>query len=532
MFPKPPAAAPRDAAPALAEPAPRSDVAGREALSASRGLEAVLDPVPGAWFFTRRDGSFAYVSLGACAWLGYTRAEVRNLKVFDIDPRVTPEYWERTWLSTRPPDSLTVRTMHRRKDGRCSPVEVRAVRVYIDGEDLAVSYSVDLTQSEQIREALVATRAELERLLDNVPDLVFRLRQTPAPHFSFVTPSSRQLLGYGPEELVGQPEALLSVVHADDLRQFLTIEQRATAAAGERLRFLHRAGRTVWMEVRAIPLPRAAAGVVVEGVARDVTEAYQREQLQEQLHHAQKMEALGLLAGGIAHDFSNLLQVIQSNTQIALGASADTRIQSLLGGVTAAAERAYVLTRQLLAFSRKGGAEFVPLELRRIITSLHEMLARLMGDGVKLWWQPRCDEVHVNGNAAQLEQLVVNLCINARDALPRGGNVWLTLSRVTRNELPLGVRAPTRELASGYALLVIGDDGEGMSPEVQRRIYEPFFTTKGPDRGTGLGLSTAHAVVQSHHGMIDVASSPGRGSTFRIFLPLCAAATPPPDGGP
>jgi signal transduction histidine kinase len=143
-----------------------------------------------------------------------------------------------------------------------------------------------------------------------------------------------------------------------------------------------------------------------------------------------------------------------------------------------------------------------------------------MGERVKLTWQPRCEEARVIGNAGQLEQLVVNLCINARDALPLGGTVALTLDRASANDLPPSTLTPALRHSQGYALIVIEDDGEGMSAEVQRRMYEPFFTTKGPDRGTGLGLSNVYAVVQAHQGVIDVASSPGEGSVFRIFLPL------------
>ncbi len=481
----------------------------------------MLDPVPGAWFFSRRDGTFAYVSLGACAWLGYTRAEVRSLRIFDIDPGLTPENWAHMWSTTRPPDSLTLRTQHRRKDGTLSPVEIRAVRVYIDGEDLAVSYSVDLKETEEARQALVATQAELQRLLDHVPDLIFRLLAAPSPRLSFVSPSSTALLGYAPDELAGSEAALRRVVHPDDFSRFLALHGTRTVGTGERIRFVHRSGRIVWMELRSTPLAPAADGTsVLEGVARDVTEAYQREQLQEQLHQAQKMEAVGQLAGGIAHDFNNLLQVIQGNTQLSRSMNSDPRIDALLAGALGAADRASALIRQLLAFSRKGTPVFEELELRQIVTSLHAMLERLMGDRVKLTWQPRCEEARVIGNAGQLEQLVVNLCINARDALPLGGTVALTLDRASANDLPPSTLTPALRHSQGYALIVIEDDGEGMSAEVQRRMYEPFFTTKGPDRGTGLGLSNVYAVVQAHQGVIDVASSPGEGSVFRIFLPL------------
>ena len=499
--------------------------------AASRGLEAVLDHVPGAWFFSRRDGSFAYVSLGACAWLGYSRSEVTKLRIFDIDPRLTPEHWQGMWDTTRPPDSLTVRTIHRRKDGSESPVEVRAVRVYLEGEDLAVSYSVDLTHSEQTRAKLVATQAELGRLLDHLPDLVFRMRARPTPEFSFVSPSSVELLGYAPEELIGTEQSVHKIVHAEDLPEFLSLD-RTRAGVGRRIRFQHRRGHVVWMELRATPLaPTASGSVVIEGVARDITETHEREQLQEQLHQSQKMEAVGQLAGGIAHDFNNLLQVIIGHTRVVRSMNKELRIDNLLGGVIGAAERASALIKQLLAFSRKGTAEFSELELGQIVSSLHQMLERLMGEHIRLSWDCKVQPLHVVGNAAQLEQLVLNLCINARDALPRGGNVSLVLDEVTSAEMPAAVRGQVRDGSKTYARLTISDDGEGMSPEVQSRMYEPFFTTKGPGKGTGLGLSTAYAVVRAHGGVIDSASSPGQGSMFRVFLPR-VLPTPAPSSRP
>jgi PAS domain S-box-containing protein len=423
------------------------------------------------------------------------------------------------WDTTRPPDSLTVRTVHRRKDGSESPVEVRAVRVYLEGEDLAVSYSVDLTHSEQTRAKLVATQAELERLLDHLPDLVFRMRARPTPEFSFVSPSSVALLGYTPEELVGTEQSIHKIVDAEDLPEFLSLD-RTRAGVGRRIRFRHRRGHVVWMELRATPLaPTATGSVMIEGVARDITETYEREQLQEQLHQSQKMEAVGQLAGGIAHDFNNLLQVIIGHTHVVRSMNQELRIDGLLGGVIGAAERASALIKQLLAFSRKGTAEFSELELGHIVSSLHQMLERLMGEHIRLSWDCKVQALYVIGNAAQLEQLVLNLCINARDALPRGGNVSLVLDELTSGEMPAGVRGQVGDSSSTYARLTISDDGEGMSPEVQSRMYEPFFTTKDPGKGTGLGLSTAYAVVRAHGGVIDSSSSPGQGSMFRVYLP-------------
>lgn len=491
-----------------------------------QGIEALLDSVPGAWFFTRHDGTFAYVSRAACEWLGYSRAELLALTVFDVDIKISREQWDIMWRSTSPPDSLVIRTVHRRKDGSAASVELRAARVFMNGEDIAVSYSVDLTRSEETEAALAATQAELMRLLDHLPDLVFRIRCGPAAQFSFVSPSSSALLGYTPSQLVGAAEHVQRVVHPDDLQSLLAPENR-DPGLGRRVRFLHRDGHAVWMEVRATTLISESGAHTIEGVARDITETHEREQLRERLHRAQRLEAVGQLAGAIAHDFNNLLQVIQGHTSLVRSMQAEPHADALLGGVLSAAQRASTLIKQLLAFSRKGTLDFVEIDLGQALSPLRELLARLMGENVQLSWDCAAGPLCVFGNAAQLEQLVANLCINARDALPRGGHVRVSLDNLPAAELPRSFGAITD--ASEYVRLVVSDDGEGMSEEVQRRLFEPFFTTKGPGKGTGLGLSSVYATVQAHRGHIDVSSTLGEGSTFRIFLPRVPArarATP------
>lgn len=489
----------------------------------------MLDPVPGAWFFVRSDGTFAYVSLGACAWLGYSRAELRNLTVFDVDSEVTREGWDRLWKATSPPDQRTLRTVHRLKDGTRSPVEVRAVRAIIDGEDLAVSYTVDLTQSEETRAALVNTQAELKRLIDHLPDLVFRLRVRPRVEFSFLSPSSSALLGHEPLELLGSEQAVRDVVHPDDLAGLLSLEARPTGS-GCRLRFMHRRGHVVWMELRTTALlsintAGEPASSVIEGIARDVTETHEREQRAAQLHQRQKLEALGQLAGGIAHDFNNVLQIVSGNAMLLRSAASELDRETLLQGVLSASERASALIKQLLAFSRKGSVEFSPVDLGHVLSSLFEMLGRLMGEHIRVSCQGWPEPLVIHGNAAQLEQLIVNLCVNARDALPQGGNLEISLCDVPAAELPASIERQLASTASSYTCLTVRDDGEGMSAEVQRRMYEPFFTTKGAGKGTGLGLSTVYAVVQSHAGAIEVQSTPGHGACFQVYFPRTTAST-------
>jgi len=603
------------------------------------GLAVLLDSVPGAWFFTRRDGSFAYVSLGACEALGHSRDELLGARVFDIDPTMNPERWEQHWDSMLPGQSRTLKTVHRRRDGTEYPIEIRSHQLELDGELLSASYSVDLTASEQTRAALVKTESQLQRLLDNLPDLVFRLRLEPRPTLEFVSPSSKALLGYWPSDLVGDERAIARIVHADDREQFLRLHE-LPPRTGRKLRFLDRDGQLVWMELRLAPVTTTdGAPPVVEGVARDVTQSHHAElqsrrllaaieqaaeavvvtdgtgiveyvnpayrhtsgiaesdalgrpwrelevrkdkaflrrlsaalgkgevwqgriqsertsgmrydedatlapirdevgqqvgcvavkrdvteqlALEEQLHQAQKLEAVGQLAGGIAHDFNNLLHVIQGHTHMMQALDLDgfvheRDLMEMLGEVDKAAERAATLVRQLLAFSRKGGAEFSEIRLDELVASLHGMLHRILGPHIQLMLDCKAGRVVILGNAAQLEQMITNLCINARDAMRPGGYLHITLEPAEHNEQPTLFRSRSDE---AYVRLTVRDDGAGMSSDVQRRLYEPFFTTKQPGEGVGLGLATVYAIVQSHQGFIDSSSARGKGTTFNVYLP-------------
>ncbi len=608
----------------------------------------MLDSVPGAWFFTRRDGSFAYVSLGACDALGYSRQQLLAARVLDIDPTLDADSWAKLWESTVPSQSKIIRTRHRRRDGSEYPIEIRSVKIELDGEHLSASYSVDMTASEQTRAALLATESRLQRLLEHLPDLVFRMRLEPSLTFEFVSPSCQALLGYHAEDLVDNEQAIVSIVHAADLDKFLSLH-RTPLGTGRKIRFLDRAGQVVWMELRAT-LVDTGEGTppVIEGVARDVTQSHEAElsnrrllaaieqaaeavvvtdpagnveyvnpayrhtsglaesealgkpwrelevrkdraflrqlgavlekgevwqgriqsvrtssgvydeeatvspirdevgqpagcvavkrdvteqlQLQEQLHQAQKMEAIGRLAGGIAHDFNNLLHVIQGHTRMMQlmdlqGLPKANELGEMLSEVDKAAERAAALVRQLLAFSRKGGVEFCELRLDEMLSSLHAELQRLLGPHIQLAVRCHTGPVTVEGNAAQLEQLVTNLCINARDATPPGGYLHISLDESAPGELPTAVKGSADK---AYVRLTVRDEGAGMTPEVQRRLYEPFFTTKQHGQGSGLGLATVYAIVQAHHGFIDSTSAPGQGTTFSVYLPRHGRA---PDEG-
>jgi len=482
----------------------------------NQAFRSVLDGVPGAWFFTRRDGTFAYTNVGASVSLGYTRDELMARTIFDIDPTLTQEQWGTLFSGTRPRDPVTLLSRHRRKDGSEFPVEVRASRVQIEGDELAVAYTVDLTQNEKTQDLNRRLLAAIEQANDAV------VVTDAAGVVEYVNPAYERSTGFSSSEVRGRPWALLE--NAADAG-FLDNLERVLAsgtAHQARIQSRRRSGERYDEQVSISPI-RDDGGKVSGWVAvkRDVTEQLR---LEEQLRQAQRIETVGQLAGGVAHDFNNLLQVIHGQTHLIQMEASSESLEPMLGEINKAVERASSLIRQLLAFSRKGTVEFSELRPDELITALSGMLKRLLGEHIELDWQSSAAAAFVRGNAPQLEQVVANLCVNARDAMPNGGRLTMRLTYAELDRLPEGAH----NLGSRPILLTVSDVGTGMPPGVLERAFEPFFTTKAPGRGTGLGLATVHAIVQGHGGFIEVDSHPGAGTTFRIYLPTVEARTSAP----
>lgn len=259
-----------------------------------------------------------------------------------------------------------------------------------------------------------------------------------------------------------------------------------------------------------------AGGAVVHCYVEDITE---RLNLEAQLRQSQKMESVGQLAAGVAHDFNNMLTVIQGHAGILLAKpDLPAKYADSIQAVYFAAERAASLTRQLLMFSRKSIMQAQPLDLRRIITQTSKMLKRMVGETIALEFQPPEKLPAVDGDAGMIEQVLMNLAVNARDAMPKGGTLAISLKPFTVDE---GQIQGNPEARTGeFVCLRVADNGTGMDHATMRRIFEPFFTTKEPGKGTGLGLATVYGIVKQHGGWIEVASELERGTMFNIFLPI------------
>ena len=393
------------------------------------------------------------------------------------------------------------------------------VNLTVDALDRAIRHALALHAEERQRwQAEAALRASEERfraLVENSSDALLLLDAD--GRVKYMTPSSVRHLGWTPEQLSGR--SILEFMHPDDGERLRGRIDDALGLPGKSIggevRFHHADGS--WRIMEGVGVNRladpAVAGIVVN--VRDITE---RRKLEEQLRQAQKMEAVGQLAGGVAHDFNNLLTAILGYCHLVLDEIPEEDPLRLdLLEIQAAGDRAASLTRQLLAFSRRQMLQPQVVQINTLVTQLEKLLRRLISEDVELVTAlaPDLDEVTVD--PASVEQILVNLAVNARDAMPTGGRLTIETANVELDEtyaVTHVTMTPGR-----YVMLAVSDTGEGMDAATRDRVFEPFFTTKEQGKGSGLGLATVYGMVKQSGGYIWVYSEPGHGSTFKVYLP-------------
>jgi PAS domain S-box-containing protein len=384
----------------------------------------------------------------------------------------------------------------------------------------------DIAAREQTEAALRESEERFRQLAENVDD-IFWLSDLQG-NICYVSPAYESVSGRRRAGLYAEANAWTNDVHADDRpRVMSSLERYASGTWDETYRVVRPDGGVRWVRARAYPVRDSEGHVYrVAVVARDITD-YRR--LEDQFRQAQKLEAVGRLAGGVAHDFNNLLSVILGYTSLMLGDLApDAPMRAELAEVHRAGERAKAMVRQLLAFGRQQLLQPEVLDLGQILAHMESMLRRLIGEDVRLslWLAP--EGSHVYADPSQVEQVIMNLVVNARDAMPSGGSLSIELANV---ELGPADACQAGVEPGAYALLAFIDTGVGMDATTRERIFEPFFTTK--TKGTGLGLATVFGIVKQSHGHIHVSSAPGRGTTFKVYLPRTARpATAPAPSAP
>jgi two-component system cell cycle sensor histidine kinase/response regulator CckA len=384
-------------------------------------------------------------------------------------------------------------------------------------EVLALTLELD-QRVDQLR----AAEQRYRRLAENAPDVIFRYELRPRRTFSFMNPRVTALTGRSPEEYYADPDLGFKVVHPED-RPALEAIFRGDGpnVSMSTLRWVHKNGAAIWIEQHHV-MVRDHAGplMAIECIARDITG---RKRLEEQFLQSQKMEAVGRLAGGVAHDFNNLLTVITGYSAQAMETlGPDNPLYREIDEIFKAGERAAALTRQLLAFSRQQERTPRMLDLNVI---MDRMLRRVLGEDVELVTalNPVLDSVYAD--PGQMEQVIVNLAVNARDAMRTGGRITVETSNVELDDAY--ARQHPGVICGDYAMLSVSDTGCGMDAETQAHIFEPFFTTKPEGEGTGLGLSTVFGIVHQSGGHIDVYSELTEGTTFNVYFPKAGAAADP-----
>jgi two-component system cell cycle sensor histidine kinase/response regulator CckA len=386
---------------------------------------------------------------------------------------------------------------------------------------------LEIAERMRAEEALRASEERFRALVQNSSDIILVLDADMSVRY--VSPSVERILGYPPERfLTGDPFAL---VHPEDVAstrgRFADAIRPSSVPIVHEFRIRHADGSWVSLETFTNNLLRvpSVGGLVVN--ARDVTE---RRRLEAQFRQAQKMEAVGRLAGGIAHDFNNLLTAMQGYTSLVLsdlgsdGPVDESRKQAVrtdLTEIRLAADRAAELTQQLLAFSRRQVLQPQVLNLNQLVQGMENMLRRLIGEDIDLDTVLAPSLANVLADPGQIEQVVMNLAVNARDAMPQGGRLTIETANV---EIDKGyAREHPGSEPGTYAMLAVSDTGIGMDEEVRSHLFEPFFTTKEEGKGTGLGLATVYGIVKQSGGHVWPQSEPGKGTTFRIYLPRVEA---------
>jgi signal transduction histidine kinase/CheY-like chemotaxis protein len=319
--------------------------------------------------------------------------------------------------------------------------------------------------------------------------------------------------------LYDSPQSWKNSIHPDDRDAVwnAALTKQVEGTYDEEYRIIRPDGQVRWIRDRAFPVRNAAGRVErVLGMAYDITE---HRHLSEQLRQSQKMEAVGQLAGGVAHDFNNILTVIRGNAELSLmdAATSPVEARECIGQIIAAADRAANLTSQLLLFGRRQVMQPRDLDLNDVVTNVAKMLQRIIGEDVRLQLHLNPTSLPAHADEGMLDQVMLNLAVNARDAMPTGGTLIIETSEKVVDESI--ARMNPEALPGRYVCVSVADTGAGIPKEILPRIFEPFFTTKEPGKGTGLGLATVFGIVKQHHGWIKVYSEVGHGTEFQVFIP-------------
>jgi PAS domain S-box-containing protein len=484
---------------------------------------------PDAIFVEDFDGKVLDVNPAGCQIHGATKEELVGKTVLDLVPADSRDKVARDFALLAEGRLHQIEGLSLAKDGCVVPVEVRANRIEYGGASALLLHVRDISERKQAEAALRSSEMLFHSVWENSVDGM-RLTDEQGNIVAVNDPFCK-LLGVSREELEGKP---LTVIYADaDDPQ--TILQKYQQRFKERViekqierRFTLADGKIVTLEETSSFVELRGQPSLLLGLFRDVTA---QKRLEEQLRQSQKMEAIGQLAGGVAHDFNNILTVIQGHASLLIAGAGLSGVSARSAQqIAQAAERASGLTRQLLTFGRRQFMQLKCLDMNEVVGNMTKMLSRLLGEHIALQINYFTEPAPVQADASMMEQVLLNLAVNARDAMPQGGQLVI---RIEVLDVDARHVAQHHEAHAGRFVCVSTiDKGCGIAPENLRRIFEPFFTTKEVGKGTGLGLATVYGIVKQHQGWVEVESDVGKGSRFRVFLPCSTQSVGPSDTPP
>jgi two-component system cell cycle sensor histidine kinase/response regulator CckA len=464
-------------------------------------------------------GQFLEVNDTACWQLGYSREELLAMAAAEINAPWSMAEITPILAKYAAGHSATFERVHVARDGREIPVEIHARPFVFRGRPAVIALVRDISERKQTERALRFA----QYALDHTADAGFWIDRT--GRFFYVNQAACDSLGFTRDEFLEMSVPDI----APDLPWEAWPERWTKLSEGPGLVYesRHRA-----KDGEVFPVEISANAVAFEGelyvcgFARDITARKQAEaeraRLQAQLVQAQKMEAVGRLAGGVAHDFNNLLTAILGFSELALlDLDPGTEAAQNLFGIRHIVQQSQALTRQILAFSRQQVLTTAIVDINAEVRSACKLLRRVIGEDITVETVLDPDLGRVRADGAQLQQILLNLAVNSRDAMPQGGKLTITTTNVTLSEEAL--RAVPEARPGDYVRLTVSDTGSGMDSGTLGRIFEPFFTTKQAGRGTGFGLATVYGIVRQHHGHVEVESAPGTGTVFQVYLPQAEA---------
>lgn len=486
-------------------------------------------------FWALEGERFCYVNQ-ACDYLGYSREELLEMSVYDIDPDFTFDEGVKMVQMISEKGSCTFERRHRTREGVLIPVEVTGHALQVSGKLFLVTYVRDISERKAAEAEVARSEQKFRAIFENARDAIFLIAGDSG--YIDCNPAATEMFRCAKEDLLTRnPQYFSPPVQPDGRDTEQKAEELITAAlAGNPQSFEWRHRRPDGSEFDAMAVLsrfEVDSAPMLLAIVRDIS---QRKSLENQLYHAQKMESIGTLAGGVAHDFNNLLTVITGYSfMIKTRLASDDPQMVMIDQILSSSDRAAQLTRGLLAFSRKQVIAPKPVELNDIVNRVEKLLRRLIGADVQFRTTLAEKPLRLLADESQLEQVLMNLATNARDAMPEGGSLIISTEEKREEHYSFhGLIKP-----GNYALIKVSDTGCGMDEQTRAKIFEPFFTTKELGQGTGLGLAIVYGIVKQHNGFINVYSEPGRGTTFKIHLPLIseliahtdAEVEPPPKGG-